>query len=112
VKAAIIAVDGATEVLELQEDLKTLQSIVGGWLEAIYGDHDEHGNPQVVILCNEEGKIHNLPVNHKATALWWAIDPLAAEIGDSIRGAVVVVGGADDEGQMLSIPDHIANMLL
>lgn len=110
-RAAIIQPDGNTEVTEIPHDLKTLQGIVGGWLEAVYGAHDEHGDPQLIMLINEEGKIHNLSINSKATALWYAMDPMARATGDALRGTVLVVGGADENGDMKNIPDDIANML-
>lgn len=110
-KCAVIHPDGLTEVTDLKEDLKTLQGLVGGWLEAVYGAHDETGAPQVTILCNEEGKIHNLPLNRKATALWYAIDPLARG-RDTLRGTVVVIGGADQNGNMMDIPAEVADMLI
>lgn len=111
-KAAIIDPSGQVEVTELTEDLQTLQKIVGGWLEAIYGAHDERGTPQVIILCNEEARIHNLALNRKATALWHAMDPMVRDTGKNVLGTVIVVGGAAEDGSLLSIPDEVADMLI
>ena len=41
-----------------------LKNMVGGYIELAYDD----GNTQ--IICNEEGKIHGLPVNEEATKEW------------------------------------------
>jgi hypothetical protein len=111
VKAVIVQPDGAAEVRELEEDLRFFQQTVGGYLEAVYGAHNEAGEPQVIILLNEDGKNLELPVNHKATALWWAIDAQAAAMRDRICGAVIVVGGPDGEGNMRDVPDDVAHIL-
>ena len=46
----------APEKREVSDDLKTLQSIVGGYVETVtFGD--------VVVLCDEEGKLKGKPKN-------------------------------------------------
>jgi hypothetical protein len=44
--------------------LEELQQYVGGWIEMI-GLSDGR-----TIVCNEEGKIHGLPLNTLATDIW------------------------------------------
>ena len=46
------------EVVSIQHDLKSLQSVVGGCIEAVYPFADN-----VAVICNEEGKITGLPLN-------------------------------------------------
>ena len=46
------------DTLDSDEHLRTLQEIVGGFIEAIYPYEEE-----VAIVCNEEGLINGLPFN-------------------------------------------------
>jgi hypothetical protein len=39
----------------------------------------------LTIYANEEGKVHNLPVNRRATCMWWLLSP-------TVRGSDVLVG--------------------
>ncbi len=59
----------------------TLQDLVGGYIEVVYGycgpDGADHDDPRITFCVNEEGKIHNLPVNRLATELWWHYDRCA-----------------------------------
>lgn len=46
-------------VKEIDGKLETMQSIVGGLIQAIYPfDH-----PEIVLICNEEGKLNKLRLN-------------------------------------------------
>ena len=45
-------------VQDIDSDLKSMQKIVGGSIQAIY-PFDE----PVALICNEEGKLLNLPLN-------------------------------------------------
>ena len=45
-------------VKEIKGDLKSMQAIVGGYIQAIYPFDDE-----VALVCNEEGKINGLMPN-------------------------------------------------
>ena len=44
-------------VVEIENDLKPLQDAVGGYIEAV------HLPGGLIIICNEEGLINNLPFN-------------------------------------------------
>lgn len=46
---------------------------------------------ECVAFCNEEGKIKNLPVNERATAMW--IKAANKHVGDVLVGDVLVVWG-------------------
>ena len=51
----------APEIREVENDLKPLQDLVGGYIETVkVGD--------VVIICNEEGKVKGLPINFLVNA--------------------------------------------
>jgi hypothetical protein len=55
----ILCHDGEKRELEIEPTLATMQSLVGGLIEAVPG----HPN----VWCNEEGRIHKLPINEKAS---------------------------------------------
>lgn len=75
----------APYVKEIDSGLKSLQSEVGGWIEAVYPFEEE-----VALICNEEGKLYGLPLNR-------ALMDEDGEIYDIIAGTFLVVGlGAED----------------
>lgn len=45
--------------------LEEMQKIVGGYIEMLHLD----GRSKKVLVVNEEGKLKNLPINHKATLM-------------------------------------------
>ena len=47
-------------VTSISNTLKNLQNIVGGYIETVTIIAEE---PKVVIICNEEGRILNMPYN-------------------------------------------------
>lgn len=76
-------------------DLTALQSLVGGYLEAVYGMTDDER--PVVLYVNEDGRRLNLPANDTATLVWRWSNPAVACCND-LLGTVVVVGvnGCED----------------
>ena len=44
---------------EIGSDLKSMQSVVDGYIQAIYPFDDE----EIALICNEEGKLIGLPFN-------------------------------------------------
>lgn len=68
---------GAWERRSINSDLKTMQDIVGGWIEAVTFSED------LIILCNEEGRIDNLP-HHTALGQDWC-------------GTIIAVGSDGEE---------------
>ena len=72
-------------VKKIDSGLKSLQSEVGGWIEAVYPFEEE-----VALICNEEGKLSELPLNR-------ALVNEDGGIYDIIAGTFLVVGlGAED----------------
>lgn len=63
----IIKADGSITPYEPKNgtdyQLEEMQEIVGGWIEILYMDNDH------IMVVNEEGKSHGLPINSKATYL-------------------------------------------
>jgi uncharacterized protein YuzE len=53
----------APEVREVENDLKPIQELVGGYIETVNLGDD------ILIVCNEEGKIKGLPANFYVEAI-------------------------------------------
>lgn len=66
-------------VIETDQELETLQKLVGGFIECVDLDTD------TLIICNEEGKIIGLPPNRK--------------IGNDIIMGDFLIVGADDKNE-------------
>ena len=77
------------EVIEINNTLEAKQNIVGGYIECAYLPNDE----EVVIICNEEGKINGLQLNR--------------DIGhDIIAGPFLIVGDDYDNGDFKSLTEE------
>jgi Zn-dependent peptidase ImmA (M78 family) len=76
-------------IKEVEDELKSFQDIVGGYIECVGCPTAE----DVDIVCNEEGKINNLPGNF-----------FVPEYEDCIVGTVFAVG-YNDEGDWISITE-------
>lgn len=88
------------EVIELDitaDSLTTLQTAVGGWVQAIDIASD------LTMWCNEEGKLISLPHNPFAQFMW---DKAFGAHTDYIVGDIVLTGGTDEEGATLGLTDE------
>lgn len=56
IRIVIISPKCEPEIIEIENSLTRFQSIVGGYIETLSMD-------SYIIVCNEEGKIYNLPPN-------------------------------------------------
>jgi len=72
------------EVRELDGSLKSLQEIVGGYIQMIDTEH-------VQFVLNEEGKLYGMPVNDRANAYLYSIAPEWAG-HDFMVGPVILLG--------------------
>lgn len=68
------------EIIEISKGLESLQQAVGGYIEAVYPFEDP-----VALICNEEGKIQNLPLNR-------ALYDESGKIYDVISGPFLITG--------------------
>ena len=91
-KMAVLVVEPGMSpyVKEIDSGLKSLQSEVGGWIEAVYPFEEE-----VALICNEEGKLSDLPLNR-------ALMDSDGEIYDIIAGTFLVVGLGEEDFCSLS----------
>lgn len=81
----IIEPEMIPRIASIGNDLKSLQQIVGGLIEATYPYDDP-----VAIICNEEGKILGLPLNRKL------------EDYDIIAGTFIICGLSEDNFDSLT----------
>ena len=72
------------EEVTLNNTLRALQAAVGGLIEIINLEDD------VYLLCNEEGKLIDLPGNRR--------------VGDDIIAGTFYVCGGNEEGDLCSLP--------
>lgn len=83
----VIHTDGALTAVKPKDfkkfTLEELQAFVGGFILVINLTEDK------LLVVNEEGKLHNLPVNEKATALAHGCNAIFAS--DYIVGDAVVI---------------------
>ena len=74
-------------------DLKSLQQVVGGYIESIAPYDDP-----VAIVCNEEGKLRGLPANR-------ALRDEDGDIYDIVAGNFFLAGIGEDD--FIDLPDEL-----
>ena len=72
---------------EIDGDLKSMQAIVDGYIQVL----PINANPDILLICNEEGKLEGLDVNFRLKR-------------DLIVGTVFFARG-DDEGEIIGLKD-------
>jgi len=94
--------------LELHDfdGLADYQQAVGGSVEAVDLD-----SPATTLFVNDEGKIHGMPVNHRATLLAWLTNRYLRR-RDVICGPAVLVGPPDEFGCSQSVPADFLVLLI
>ncbi|WP_315070671.1 DUF3846 domain-containing protein [uncultured Microbacterium sp.] len=106
VRALKIPADQNELITEVHvEALEDYQAAVGGWIEPV--DLQALG---VTIYVNEEGLLRNLPLNSRASFLWWYFVPEARQKA-MLVGAALVVGLPDRQGNSTDIPSEVAERL-
>lgn len=82
--------DYKPEVLEITGDLDSMKDIVGGWIEIVHPAGEFHPHQRmdgVVMVVNDEGLLHNLPINRHASVIYGVLDH-----GHWIHGDVFLCG--------------------
>ena len=75
--------------IEIENTLEAKQEIVGGYIECVYLPNDEN----VVLICNEEGKINGMKLNR--------------DIGhDIIAGPFLILGDDYENGDFKSLSEE------
>ena len=80
-------------IAEIGGDLKSLQAAVGGWIEAIQPFDDP-----VALVCNDEGKIMQMPLNR-------ALRGEDGKIYDAVAGPFFICGLGEDN--FCSLPKEL-----
>lgn len=82
------------------------RTAVDGWVEAL--DLLDLG---VTIYINEEGHLRHLPMNSRASFLWWYHVPVTRQTA-MLVGDAVVVGLPGRNGESTDVPDAVRKLLL
>lgn len=74
--------DGSRVALDHEPSLAELQAMVGGWIERVRVAVD---GELADLIVNEEGHLHDLPLNKTASQVYWfgrmTTDPI---VGDAV----------------------------
>lgn len=83
IEVVLVKVNQAPEVMKIEDSLEVLQKIVGGYIETKLFEND------MIIICNEEGKLMNLSGNRRVDC-------------DIIAGDFIVTA-CNEEGDLISL---------
>jgi hypothetical protein len=105
--------DGTTEIIEyhVKDTLKVLQAAVASGRSPAYIERIGEvtiGDLTFDMWVNEEGRLHGLDVNHVATRLTDA----CFEHAPAVVGDIVVTGLANRNGNITSLPDRHAEVIV
>jgi hypothetical protein len=103
-KAIVIKTNGQVERKDMGS-LEDLQKAVGGYIEAI-GVNWTDSIKNITVYCNEEGRVHELPIN-MACCMWLSQNGMYPALETPIHGDVVVIGDCDDEGEDTDVPEDL-----
>ena len=81
-------------VQDIGSDLESMQRIVGGFIQAIYPFEEP-----VALICNEEGKLLNLPLNR-------ALRDDKGNVYDIISGTFFVCAAPPDSNHFAGLTDQ------
>ena len=81
--------------MELENSLGSMQCAVGGLIQAVY----KPGGRDAALICNDEGKLLELPLNR-------ALRDKDGEIYDVIAGSFFVCGAPPDSESFASLKDE------
>lgn len=106
---AIVVPADLSEPIRLEQldkhDAGAFRRIVGGNLEAV-----QLTEPVASVYFNEEGKLQQLPINHRLTMLLWMHNKLFRG-EDAIMGSGLIVGPPDREGDDQDAPAELIELL-
>jgi len=88
IRAVIVDPDGTVRDTEIESSLGSYQSIVGGYIEGVFGN-------VATIYVNEEGLLQSLPFNPLATLF---ANRVLGHHGMQLFGTALILGTGDGEG--------------
>ena len=80
---------------EISGSLESMQQIVGGTIQAIY----PFDNPEIALICNDEGKLINLPLNR-------ALYDKEGKLFDIVAGTFFLCSAPEDSENFESLTDE------
>lgn len=86
IKVVVVEPEKHPKVMEISNDLKTMQGIVDGDIQEVFLSDD------AVLVCNEEGKILNLKANRS--------------VGNDIIAGTFFIAGDDGGEELTSLDDE------
>jgi len=99
IRVAVFRPDAEVTFEDIEEELATLQKIVGGYIEMTRISDDG-----LVVICNEEGKLEELPFNRVITRLPIAgLEPNLGRWADRLVGTFFVCRTSDEDAEMHGI---------
>lgn len=105
---AIIPVTGPVVSRNVEEPvLRTLQGVVGGWIEGVSLPDDHSYAPGHFLYLNEEGKLKGLARNERASVLVQGV----IRGDDFVVGDCVVMGPANPDGDSTSVSPVVLAVL-
>ena len=95
-RVLVVKPERRPEVKEIDGSLKTMQGIVGGYIQAIYPFNDS-----VALVANDDGKFMNLPANR-------GLRDKNGKIYDIVCGTFFLCGAPADNDHFTSLtPEQI-----
>ena len=94
-RVLVVEPERRPKVREIDDSLKAMQEIVGGYIQPIYLDDS------VALVCNDEGKVMNLPLNR-------GLRDKNGQIYDIVSGTFFLCGAPADSDHFTSLtPEQI-----
>lgn len=81
-------------IKEIDGSLESMQNIVGGTIQAIY----PFDNPEVALVCNDDGKLFGLPLNR-------ALRDKSGDIYDIIAGTLFICSAPASSDEFEGLTD-------
>lgn len=97
IKVLLVRPERKPIVVTIENNLETMQKLVGGLIEQFFFFPDE---PEVVCVFNEEGKITNLPLNR-------AMYDEEHNLIDIIAGDFFIALAPEESDHYHSLPDEL-----
>ena len=85
--------------------LSVMRLSLDGYVEPIH-----LAQPEMTMYANEERRVQELPINRRATFLWWLFAPEMRGL-DIVVGDVVVVGSARGRGSLTTLSPEFRQLL-
>ena len=95
-RVLVVEPEHRPEAKEIDDSLKEMQGIVGGYIQALYPFEDP-----VALVCNDEGKLMNLPANR-------GLRNKDGQMYDIVFGTFFLCGAPPDSDHFTSLtPEQI-----